>query len=189
MQECLQPPPFSLKIYTLVTLKNRFQLLHCIKMRLRLPADLIEVKKKVCVYLSVCGGCGKDTLPVSLRCDTPSEHGAAFLRSTHCNPWRWRACPAARHYANVNHAWLATRLCVCPSHGFTFHPNFIGASGLFVCFNWINFSETDLCRRAMGRSIAINPARELLTVFILESFNSSEGKEGGGSHLLHFITW
>lgn len=128
----------------------------------------------------MCGGCGKDTLPVSLRCDTPSEHGAAFLRSTHCNPWRWRACPAARHYANVNHAWLATRLCVCPSHGFTFHPNFIGASGLFVCFNWINFSETDLCRRAMGRSIAINPARELLTVFILESFNSSEGKEGGG---------
>lgn len=101
MQECLQPPPFSLKIYTLMTLKNRFQLLHCIKMRLRLPADLIEVKKKVCVYLSVCGGCGKDTLPVSLRCDTPSEHGAAFLRSTHCNPWRWRACPAARHYANV----------------------------------------------------------------------------------------
>lgn len=41
----------------------------------------------------------------------------------------------------------------------------------------------------MGRSIAINPARELLTVFILESFNSFEGKEGGGvSHLLHFIT-
>lgn len=39
----------------------------------------------------------------------------------------------------------------------------------------------------MGRSIAINPARELLTVFILESFNSSEGG-GGVSHLLHFIT-
>lgn len=73
---------------------------------------------------------------------------------------------------------------MCPSHGFTFHPNFIGASGLFVCFNWINFSETDLCRRAMGRSIAINPARELLTVFILESFNSSEG--GGGVSFTSF---
>lgn len=33
----------------------------------------------------------------------------------------------------------------------------------------------------MGRSIAINPARELLTVFILESFNSSEGGGGGVS--------
>lgn len=54
MQECLQPPPFSLKIYTLMTLKNRFQLLHCVKMRLRLPADLIEVKKKfMCICLCV----------------------------------------------------------------------------------------------------------------------------------------
>lgn len=41
----------------------------------------------------------------------------------------------------------------------------------------------------MGRSIAINPARELLTVFILESFNSSEGKEGAGGGDVSFTSF
>lgn len=93
---------------------------------------------------------------VSVRVSPTKED--EFLLSASCCPWRRRVYPKVGHYVNVNHAWMAPRLCVCvcvchavwPSHGFTFHPNYIGASGLLSALIELTCEEQSLFEESAG---------------------------------------
>lgn len=105
----------------------------------------------------------------SYRSDTaslrvsPTEE-AEFLLGASCYPWRRHVFSKVGHYVNVNHAWMAPKwcvrvcahvcVCVChvvwPLHGFTFHPNFIGASGLLSALIELTSEEQSLCEGSAG---------------------------------------
>lgn len=141
----------------------------------------------VCVFVVVCGSGGEDTMPVSFRQDTPTEHGAEFLHGTNCNPWWYWACPVAGHYANVNHARLVTRPCVCPSAGFTFHPNFIGASGLLSALIELTSQKRTLFQESDGTLHSHHlsmGAFNSVYIGIIQCF-----RRKGASLSEHFITW
>lgn len=112
----------------------------------------------MCLFFITYSYRSEDT--VSLRVLPTKE--AEFLLSASCCPWRRRVYPKVGHYVNVNHAWMAPRLCLCvcacvyvchvvwPSHGFTFHPNFIGASGLLSALIELTSEEQSLFEESAG---------------------------------------
>lgn len=135
---------------------------------------LVQKNINVSMCLCVCGG--QDTLPVSLRLNTPSKHRATFLCSTHCNPWWLWAGPPARNYANViTLGWPQD--CACLSYGFTFHPHFTGVSALLSALIELTSQKWPFLQESYGTWHSHAAAWKLLTVFTLESLNAP-GKRG-----------
>lgn len=76
---------------------------------------------------------------------------------------------------------------MCPLHGFTFHPNFIGASGLLSALIELTFQKRTLLQESGGTSRRRHPTVGAFTgvyTGIIQRFKRKEA-----ALVANFITW